>query len=55
MKKQYEAPSVEVVRFQYSDQVVASSGDSGSWCITSYARSAPDGEICREQSWRHYN
>jgi hypothetical protein len=27
MKKQYEAPSVEVVRFQYSDQVVASSGD----------------------------
>lgn len=26
MKKQYEAPSVEVVRFQYSDQVVASSG-----------------------------
>ncbi len=27
MKKQYEAPSVEVVRFQYSDQVVACSGD----------------------------
>ncbi len=26
MKKQYEAPSVEVVRFQYSDQVVACSG-----------------------------
>jgi hypothetical protein len=29
MKKQYEAPSVEVVRFQYSDQVVASSGGGG--------------------------
>jgi hypothetical protein len=26
MKKQYEAPSVEVVRFRYSDQIVASSG-----------------------------
>jgi hypothetical protein len=55
MKKAYETPSVEVVKFRYSDQVVASSGDSGSWCMTSYARSAPDGEICTEQSWRHYN
>ncbi len=26
MKKQYETPSVEVVKFQYSDQVVAQSG-----------------------------
>ena len=26
MKKQYETPSVEVVKFQYSDQVVAKSG-----------------------------
>lgn len=26
MKKPYETPSVEVVKFQYSDQVVAKSG-----------------------------
>lgn len=26
MKKTYEAPSVEVVKFQYRDQVVAASG-----------------------------
>ncbi len=26
MKKQYEAPCVEIVKFQYSDQVVAKSG-----------------------------
>jgi hypothetical protein len=29
MKKTYEAPSVEVVKFQYSDQVVAASS-----CVT---------------------
>lgn len=26
MKKQYETPSAEVVKFSYSDQVVAASG-----------------------------
>ncbi len=26
MKKNYEAPSIEIVKFQYSDQVVAKSG-----------------------------
>ena len=26
MKKRYETPSVEVVKFQYKDQVVATSG-----------------------------
>ena len=26
MKKNYETPSVEIVKFQYSDQVVAESG-----------------------------
>lgn len=26
MKKPYETPSVEIVKFQYSDQVVAASG-----------------------------
>ncbi len=33
MRKAYETPSVEVVKFRYSDQVVASSGagGGGSW------------------------
>ena len=29
MKKRYEKPAVEVVKFQYRDQVVAESGNSG--------------------------
>lgn len=32
MKKAYETPSVEVVKFQYGDQVVAQSGG----CQTEY-------------------
>lgn len=28
MKKSYEAPSLEVVKFQYRDQVVAASGNA---------------------------
>ena len=32
MKKRYETPSVEVVKFQYRDQVVAQSGG----CKTEY-------------------
>lgn len=31
MKKQYETPEIEVVKFQYNDQVVAASG-----CPTEY-------------------
>ena len=30
MKKCYEKPTVEVVKFQYRDQVVAASGGTGS-------------------------
>ncbi len=29
MKKNYETPNVEVVKFQYKDQVVAQSGGCG--------------------------
>lgn len=40
MKKQYQTPSMELVRFQYRDQVVATSGacikvwvnEGGNWC-----------------------
>ncbi len=31
MKKAYETPSVEVVKFQYKDQVVAASGCPAQW------------------------
>lgn len=31
MKREYKAPSVEVVKFQYRDQVVASSGCDIIW------------------------
>ena len=41
MKKAYETPSVEVVKFQYKDQVVAASGgvcsvtnDNGRTCVS---------------------
>jgi hypothetical protein len=35
MKKDYETPNVEIVKFQYGDQVVAASG-GGSGCQTVY-------------------
>ncbi len=31
MKKNYETPSVEIVEFRYSDQVVAKSGCDTQW------------------------
>lgn len=31
MKKSYETPSVEVVKFQYRDQVVVASGCISTW------------------------
>ena len=38
MKKRYETPSVEVVKFQYRDQVVAQSA-----CINKFERIGPIG------------
>lgn len=34
MKKKYEAPTAETVKFEYKDQVVAASGGSG--CQTKF-------------------
>lgn len=34
MKKKYEAPTAEAVKFEYKDQVVAASGGSG--CPSKY-------------------
>ena len=36
MKKTYETPSIEVVKFQYRDQVVAASGDIYTECNTGW-------------------
>ena len=39
MKKIYETPSVEVVKFEYKDQVVATSG-----CINTYGEMGAIGQ-----------
>lgn len=44
MKRNYEKPQVEVVKFQYKDQVVA---QSGSTCIRVTHYPAPD-HICQD-------
>ena len=41
MKKMYETPEVEVVKFQYRDQVVAASG-----CGVAYINIGPHGAYC---------
>ena len=42
MKKAYESPSIEVVKFQYRDQVVVASG-----CKEVYVNTKPDGLGCQ--------
>lgn len=44
MKKQYETPSVEMVKFQYKDQVVAQSGS----CITWKHYPTPPSYTCKD-------
>lgn len=46
MKKNYETPNVEVVKFQYKDQVVAQSGG----CVTVTHYPAP-GTNCTNYEW----
>ena len=36
MKKSYETPSIEVVKFQYRDQVVVASGNLSGACTEHY-------------------
>ena len=43
MKKVYEAPSVEKIKFQYRDQVVAASGNHT--CVTEWSNQ-PDTSGC---------
>lgn len=53
MKKTYETPNVEVVKFQYRDQVVAASNINGSYtCEVTHSFEGPDG-ACKSQSVWH--
>lgn len=44
MRKNYEAPTVEVVKFQYSDQVVVASGSCSITNVHHGTRECQDGE-----------
>lgn len=50
MKKTYETPSVEVVKFQYRDQVVAASGN----CIEQYINQG-DGQCDNQELHKPLN
>ena len=45
MKKSYETPSVEAVKFQYRDQVVAASG--GARCYVNWYDDNSNAEGCK--------
>ncbi len=49
MKKSYVSPSVEVVKFDYSDQVVATSG-----CMSRYINFEDDNGACSDPTTWHY-
>ncbi len=51
MKKNYEAPSVEVVKFQYRDQVVAASNGLTT-CQVTYS-DHPSENTCKEIGWEY--
>ncbi len=51
MKKAYETPSVEVVKFNYNDQVVVASGE----CIVQYVNYAPAGQTGCQSADAGYN
>lgn len=54
MKKTYETPSIEVVKFQYRDQVVVASGNSN--CQSKYENIGDGGCPQDEQVWvEHVN
>ena len=47
MKKNYEKPTVEVVKFQYRDQVVAASG----YCKCGFSHTDATGETCEDTKY----
>ena len=55
MKKTYETPSIEVVKFQYRDQVVVASGANPS-CVSKWENEGLTGCPKDEQIWvEHLN
>ena len=53
MKKTYETPSIEVVKFQYRDQVVAASG--GAQCHVNYFDNQGPSQNCTTDGVFHNN
>lgn len=53
MKKQYETPEIEVVKFRYSDQVVAASGGGGELSCVSYM--VWEHDSCKDAYMTHIN
>ena len=51
MKKRYEAPNVEIVKFEYSDQVVAQS----TGCDIRYINELVNGVCSNPEPFRVYN
>ena len=51
MKKTYDAPMAEVVKFEYKDQVVVASGIIPDKCTTqrSHEITAGSGDVCYDQ------
>ena len=47
MKKSYETPSIEVVKFQYRDQVVVASGEIVIRCGQTWYGAGSAAENCR--------
>lgn len=54
MKKTYETPSVEIVKFQYRDQVVAASGASNT-CISVWVNQGGNSCVEGNQYLQPYN
>lgn len=54
MKKTYEMPSVEIVKFQYRDQVVAASGVTER-CVSVWVNQGDDACTSGNQYLRPYN
>lgn len=53
MKKTYETPSMEIVKFQYRDQVVAESGSNT--CISVWVNQGGDSCTSGNQYLKPYN
>lgn len=54
MKKNYETPNVEIVKFQYRDQVVAASG-VGNNCISVWVNQGSNSCVSGNQYLKPYN